>query len=70
MIGRKVQIVYNILVWDEKPKHWWNSGKFHHEEKVFHTGEIVDRAQNSAEYAVVCNDGKIRWVWSNHLRFI
>lgn len=70
LLGRKVEIIYTKHVWDEEPKHWWNNGKAHYESYVAHIGEVVDRANDSAEYAVVCEDGKIRWVWSSYLRVL
>lgn len=68
LLGRRVEVVYPKLVVDEKPKHWWNAGKHHFEDRVYHTGEVVDRSPVSAEYAVACEDGKVRWVWSDSLR--
>lgn len=70
LLGRRVQVVYNTIIWDEKPKHWWSNGKSHNEDQVFYEGEVVDRASNSAEYLIACDDGKMRWVWSSSLRLL
>lgn len=68
LLGRRVDLMDECVVWDEPARRWWRPRRYHLESYVVHTGEVVDRADGQAEYLIACEDGKLRWWWSDDLR--